>query len=1343
MYLRAIYGVIGFFLFSHLSVLAQDNHSDFRTNTCLNGWWDFQPVLTEAGKMHAEPGVIPKNGWLSNAILVPGSWKRAPSELRTAKNIWTKWETANSFSFPAVWDTTNTAWYRRTFQVDQIKKDKAYLLRFEGVLRESWIFVNGKEVGHRKEGSLPSEHDITAALKAGENEIVLFITDYKRDENGHTFVHVGTDQMGAIMGIWGDVYFQERPLVRVDDMTIQTSIRKNELTVIYTLINQSKKKVEVHPEFTVTEKYRTHLTFSNAPVTLNPGETKTITKITTWKGYIPWSPTNPQLYFLGIELNDKTQIVDILTERFGFREIWIDGHDFILNGKPIHLRGEWCHKDHFDFFRPEYIRQWFGMLKDMNMNYIRTHTFPHPKFVIEMADEMGILVCLESSWFMSNTQAMDKDEFWANAREHATENIYIYKNHPSIIFWSPGNEVRWGWNISAVVKHGPEIQKIYEDKDPTRLAFSDGSTSLWDERSQKIISRHYGVECTGEEFWDKSKPLHVGEFGKWHYGQPIDNLVWGNDSIFGTFEGCAIAIAKEAADVTLQARSNEVSCIFPWNISGLDNYRPVSTETKHQWSDYNAPYAKPLRTGAYASEFAWWQPNSKGYIPGAGFEIIKHANRPFAIYIREKFNQVFSDQEIIHTVSLINDLGKDVEGILKIEGFIDDKIVFSQSISKNIAESKTSREIIKIPAINVSQKSELLIKTSFSSGKTEFDCISRELWIIPAAEKTDKWNIAECLVFGDGSMRSLLESHQVNFKYIATLDAISTSKEQLLIVEKNSFITGSQQNKALQSFISKGGRVFMMEQENSAMPELKIESKPSEQSFIRAYMHPLMNQFTDSEFSYWGYDPYGKSNSDSWVTIKPFVKPTFGNTTILLDSGAGDFGSGGLLWTPLFEIHEGNGIAICSQLRLSEKMIAHPAALKMIRQTLIYLSGWSAKPETKLAISELKDQKALGNIGISWSSDVENGLFLASGNQILNTNSSAKLLAKANKGSTVILHSLDSAAIVSISNQWKLDIQPVNLGAQYNLVRESKNDVLNGISNQETYWLDKAHYTAPTNINRKITDWLFKSTKGTVLLASESQSCWREFYTQGAQAECLRMPVITHYLYNGPRENACGMMQFEVGKGKLIVCQIPLPDSGYFKSQTFWSQLLANQGVAFTKSLFEGEGVVEGMSKSKGDPNTLRVIKNPGNQLVEQIISKGNPGETSERFTNQGLEKGFEWEKVEIKNGELVLTDDCKELMIYYELNPGRPRKLTEVVGGWPDPSQQTFIDLFGKGEVTLYVNGKQYEPLMLDGGKASVSDIDLNQYWNSILIHFKPQEKTLKMHWRNRQGRPEVEFQF
>ena len=129
------------------------------------------PVLTQDGKKYTEPGKIPAGGWLKNSMIVPGSWKKMPSELKKGSKIWDQWRISDSFGFPSQWDSANSAWYRRDFQLKEIRKDCDYFLRFDGILRESWIFVN--------------------------------VTDYRRDENGRTFVNVGADQMGAQMGIWG------------------------------------------------------------------------------------------------------------------------------------------------------------------------------------------------------------------------------------------------------------------------------------------------------------------------------------------------------------------------------------------------------------------------------------------------------------------------------------------------------------------------------------------------------------------------------------------------------------------------------------------------------------------------------------------------------------------------------------------------------------------------------------------------------------------------------------------------------------------------------------------------------------------------------------------------------------------------------------------------------------------------------------------------------------------------------------------------------------------------------------------------------------------------------------
>jgi len=1330
-----------FLAINMLGVSAQTSINT-RNQQCLNGWWDFQPILTKEGVSFKEPKSIPQQGWIKDGILVPGSWKSNPAGNKSSSLIWEQWLISTSFDFPDLWNTTQTAWYRRSFNIKEIDPETSYFLKFEGILRESWIFVNGKEVGHRIEGTIPSEHEITQVIRPGMNEIVVYVTDYKRDENGRTFVNIGADQVRTQMGIWNNVYIETRPKVRISNLTIRTSTRKNELTVLYTLLNSSKKVAEFQPAFNITSDKITYLQFTDVPVKLLPGETKDLCKTVSWTGYIPWSPKNPKLYYLNSTLKGKKGIYDAISERFGFREIWIEGHNIMLNGNVIHLFGEWGHKDHFDFFRPEYVHQWYGMLKDLNMNYIRTHTFPHPEFMIDMADEMGIVVCLESAWFFSFDQAMDKEEYWQNARNYARDIVNTYKNHPSVIFWSSGNEVRWGWNINAVIKNGPGVEKVYKEMDSTRVIYSDGSTSLWDERQQPLISRHYGLECTGEEFWDKSKPLHVGEFGKWHYGQPIDNLVWGNDEVFASFNTCATAIAREAADIILQARSNEVACMFPWNISCLDNYRPSAEEKQHNWDDYSAPFAKPLRTGPYATEFAWWQPESKGYLPGAGFEWIKNSMRPFAIYIRERLNQVFDDEEITHTINLINDLGQDISGNIKVEIFVKDEKVKSVLQRAEVKNGGTFKKMMTIAFPKVDKKELAVIKTSFINGKTIFDSVTREVWITPSFEKNCTWNIGECMVFGKGEVQKLLSQHGVKTLVISNFDTILDTGIPMLLIEKNSIQAGSNQNQILKSYLEKGGKVLILEQDNSAMPGVSIESKPSETAFIRTYKHGLIDSFTSDEFSYWGNDPYGKSNSESWVVLKPYLKPTSTNSTILLDCGYGDFGSGGLNWTPLLETRYGKGLAIVSQLRLSDKAAHHPSALKLIKLCLQYLSAYKPKVPNTLVVLDKVDSINIDLLGFRQATKSNANVFLISGNKYADKGINARLKQQVYNGATLIIHNVDSICLTKLEADWSVDLQPVNLGPVYNLIRENNQPLLNGISNQETYWLDSSQYTPLQNKNVLMDNWLMRSSQGSSLLQNETESCWHEFFTQGAMSEWLRMPVITHYLYNNTREKASGMILLPLDKGRLVITQIPLKND-YAKSKIYWSQLLANLEIDSKNSLFDGEKVVSGTQKSHGYPESVRYIKNPSKELLKQVIAKGNPGETSERFTNQGVSDGFSWERIASPNGEINLPADCKEAIIYFELNPGRPRKLTEVTGGLPDPSQQTILDITGKGKATLYVNGVPYQTVILNDTKTNVPDINLNQFWNTILIHFESQGPKLNLLWRNRQNQPELEFMF
>lgn len=1317
-----------------------------RTETSMNGWWDFRPDLSEEGKHYREPGDIPADGWLPERVLVPGSWTRGgdpTQEQAPERRPWETFRIFDSFGYPAEWDETNTAWYRRTFTLDEIRSDRRYFLHFGGVLRYAWYFVNGQCVGRSTDGILPSEHDVTDAIRSGENELVVFVTDYERNEKGKTFVPVGSDQTIRQRGIWQDVYLRGRPEVCVSDVTIRTSTRREELTVILELTNASDRSRTVRPELSVREGGGlVALTFAHEPVTLAPGGRETVELSRTWSSYLPWSPESPNLYFLGTRLTEDGAVVDAREDRFGFREVWVEGHRVMLNGRPVHMSGEWCHKHNLDNFRPEYIRQWYGMLKDLHMNYVRTHTFPHPKVVLDLADEMGILVSVESGWQFGHQHAVDDERLWQGAMQHARNIIARDKNHPSVILWSVGNECRWNANQRAIVKNMPRLRAVYEELDPTRIAYHDGDSSLWDERTQQLMSRHYGLECSGEHGWDRSRPLHVGELGKWHFGQPIDNCIWGDDDMFGSFRECHRAVAVEAADIIEQARANEVACLFPWNLSGLDNYRPWPQERTFEWPDPAAPHVKPLRSAAYGSEFAWWDPNSPGYAPGVSFEYMRHAFRPLALIVREKRTRAFGDQTVRHTVTVVNDTGGEVSGTLRVRLLAGKDVLWEASERVDLEHGYTHRQQWEIPPTEAPAEMDVRIETVLCDTAQEYDRVERQMRISPAGARTARWELPPLAVFGGGSLDGVLADHGVGVTRVGSLADADPDATPVLVVERNAIEPGSTQHKDLERFVTAGGRALVLEQSASPLPQVGIDAKPAERVHIRGGRHCVLAGFTGEDLEFWGDEPYGLPDSDSWVVVSPYRKPDASAARVLIDSGWGSFGQGGMRWAPLIDAAVGEGLVIGCQLRLTDKAAEHPAAAKLLERMLLHAANYAPEPAASTAatgraagyMARLGFQPSAGgaDITIAEATSLDDAALKAQAERVAG-------------GATAVVLGVDAGSAERLSAAYGVEIETVDLGPAHHLVRTGFDPLLDGISNQDTYWLDKAQYGSPDNVNRKMTDRLLRCAAGDDLLVSESESCWREFHTEDARAERFRMAAVTYFLWDGPRESAAGLVRIRHGEGQLLLCQVPMPDDGYAKAQRFWLRLLENLGARSGASPLTGETTQPSSRSSEGYPTQVRYLPDPTPEQWDAISHRAAAAE--HRMPNQGLRSVVDWKSVEIADGRLLVEESAERVVVFHEVSPGRARKAAPADGGLPDPQQQTLLDLTGAGRVTLHVNGRDYEPVDLGAeGKATIADIDLEPQWNTLVFVWEPAGRPpheLGFRWHDRHGRPEVEFDF
>ena len=83
-----------------IGLLQAQSISEYRSQKCLNGWWDFIPVMTSEGKRFSQPGNVPVQGWIKNGMIVPGSWKKSGSELKGDSEFWVKWRVSDSYNFP-------------------------------------------------------------------------------------------------------------------------------------------------------------------------------------------------------------------------------------------------------------------------------------------------------------------------------------------------------------------------------------------------------------------------------------------------------------------------------------------------------------------------------------------------------------------------------------------------------------------------------------------------------------------------------------------------------------------------------------------------------------------------------------------------------------------------------------------------------------------------------------------------------------------------------------------------------------------------------------------------------------------------------------------------------------------------------------------------------------------------------------------------------------------------------------------------------------------------------------------------------------------------------------------
>lgn len=431
----------------------------------LDGTWRFAYAdhVRQAPADFAGPGTD-ISGW--SRIQVPGVWQQQGFDRPIYRNVPSE---IAPYDPPRVPDDLNpVGTYVRDFTIGSGWDQRRHLLRFEGVTSGYFVWVNGQYVGYDQGGMTPAEFDITAVTRPGRNRIAVRVFRWSSGAYLENF------DMWHLSGIFRTVWLYAPPPARVDDLTVRTDLsddrRAADLSVDVEVANDGAVSGAYRVRGTLLDARGRRVATLAAPVVVGPGGGAGRMSARIADPAL-WTDETPTLYTLVVELSTPDgSVVHVTRERVGFREITISERQVLVNGVPVDFRGVNRHEHDPDTGRHVPRRRMLQdvrLLKQHNVNAVRTSHYPNDPAWYDLADEYGLWlvdeVDVETHWREScpSNCLADRPEWRRAMLDRFTAMLERDKNHPSVFLWSTGNEAGLGAAHFAMADHARQA-------DPTR-----------------------------------------------------------------------------------------------------------------------------------------------------------------------------------------------------------------------------------------------------------------------------------------------------------------------------------------------------------------------------------------------------------------------------------------------------------------------------------------------------------------------------------------------------------------------------------------------------------------------------------------------------------------------------------------------------------------------------------------------------------------------------------------------------------------------------------------------------------------------------------------------------------
>ena len=434
----------------------------------LNGSWRFYYANT--------PEEVPQNFFQTNfkdgkwdKIEVPSNWEMLGYGDPIFRNVAAPFR-ANPPYVPREYNPTGA--YRRTFNIPSSWDGHQVFLRLEKTQSASFVWINGQQAGYNEGGQEPAEYDITPFIKKGKNTIAVCVIKYC---DGY---YLEGQDYWRLAGICDDVTIYATPKTRLFDWFVTTDLdaqyKDADLKVAIDVKSYQEDNSTYSVRATLTDKNGTKVKEMVSDKFCIIGKGKNSLELSS-KVSNPekWTSETPVLYKLKLELlAENGETVQQITSNMGFKETEIRNQTFYLNGEPIKVNSINTHMQHPELghvITEETIRKDMEILKQHNFNSVRISHYPPVNKYLELADEYGLYIIDETGDEAHATEYLSNNQdFKEMYLERVRQMVLRDRNHPSILFWSAGNESGAGPLITEVIKEGKKY-------DPTRYYMYGGN----------------------------------------------------------------------------------------------------------------------------------------------------------------------------------------------------------------------------------------------------------------------------------------------------------------------------------------------------------------------------------------------------------------------------------------------------------------------------------------------------------------------------------------------------------------------------------------------------------------------------------------------------------------------------------------------------------------------------------------------------------------------------------------------------------------------------------------------------------------------------------------------------